>query len=215
MKRSLTILIAVIVFVSCGSAAFGQAASQSLGDYARSIKKSKPASDSASKPVVYDNDNLPTAGPVSVVGKPSESSDAVKADKAKDEKTSDKAGEAKDGAADAKKGKDEPQIKPGQSADDRKQAFDAWKQKLDDQKEKVNLLSRELEVLQREYRVKASEWYADTAGRAQNPAGFAQTDAEYKGKIADKQQAVDAAKAKLSDMQDEARKAGAPNSVTE
>ena len=63
--------------------------------------------------------------------------------------------------------------------------------------------------------MKASEFYADTARRTQNPTGFAKDDADYKQQIADKQKALDDAKAKLNDLQEEARKAGAPTSVAD
>ena len=44
------------------------AAAQSLGDYARAARKSKPEPSSTSRH--YDNDNLPTGQQLSVVGPP-------------------------------------------------------------------------------------------------------------------------------------------------
>ena len=44
------------------------AAAQSLGDYARAVRQTKAQPSSASRH--YDNDNLPTGQPVSVVGPP-------------------------------------------------------------------------------------------------------------------------------------------------
>ena len=205
MKRVLTMSLATLLIgLACSAAAFAQGTSQSLGDYARSLKKAKSAP--APAPKVYDNDTMPTAASVSVVGN-SSSTDAVNTGDAKsaDASSTSPAGDKKD----------DPQIKAGQSIDERKQAVDAWKQKLDDQNKKIDALSHELDLLQREYRVKAAEFYADTARRTQNPTGFAKDDADYKQQIADKQKAVDAAKAKLSDLQEEARKAGAPTSVAE
>jgi hypothetical protein len=70
-------------------------------------------------------------------------------------------------------------------------------------------------VLQREYQLKVSEFYSDTAARVQNPNGLADVDAKYKQQIADKQKAVDEAKAALSNIQEEGRRSGAPNSVLE
>ena len=206
MKRVLTIsLTTLLVAVGCSAIALAQGTSQQpLGDYARAIKKSKSApAPSAQK--VYDNDNLPTAASVSVVGS-SGSTDAAKTDSKAEETSS---------ATAASDKKEEPQVKPGQSIDERKQALDAWKQKLEDQNVKIGSLSHELDILQREYRVKAAEFYADTARRTQNPTGFAKEDADYKQKIADKQKAVDDAKTKLSDLQEQARKAGAPSSVAD
>lgn len=206
MKRALAMLFTMLIGFAC-TAALAQGTSQSLGDYARSVKKSKSAP-AQTAPKIYDNDNLPAAASVSVVG--NASSEATNKPDAKDENGA----PASNGAADKDK-KDEPQIKPGQSIDERKQALDAWKEKLAAQNEKVSTLAHELDIVQREYRVKAAEFYADTARRTQNPTGFAKDDADYKQQIADKQKALDDAKTKLSDMQEEARKAGAPSSVAE
>lgn len=226
MKRALWFGVMAGIIVVCVAAVSAQDNSQSLGEYARSIRKAKSAPASASKPTVFDNDNLPSTGSISVVGRAPASVDAGKGDQAKDAnlkpdspdtaKDAESANKASDDKDKADKGKkDDPQIKVGQSTEERQKAIAAWADKLKGQKDKVDLLSRELDVLKREYNVKASEFYANTALRAQNPAGFAETDAKYKQQIADKQQALDAAKTKLSDMQEEARTAGAPGSVTE
>jgi hypothetical protein len=50
---------------------------------------------------------------------------------------------------------------------------------------------------------------------AQHPKGFSKDDSDFKQKIADKQKELGDAKAKLNEMQDEARKAGAPSATTE
>ncbi len=150
MKRAITMSLATLLIgFACTAAAFAQG-TQSLGDYARSLKKSTNAPAPAAQKV-YDNDNMPTTASVSVVGNSSGNTDAANT------------GDAKNADAPSAPGdkKDEPQIKAGQPVDERKQAVDAWKQKLDDQNEK------------------------------------------------------DAAKAKLSDLQEEARKAGAPTSVAD
>ena len=209
MKRVFTMsLTAVLIGISCAGVALAQGTSQPLGDYARSVKKSKAAPAPAAAKV-YDNDNLPTAASVSVVGKSDASADAADNSEAKDAKApSTPAGATADK-------KEDPQLKAGQPIDERKEALDAWKQKLDDQNDKIKTLAHELDVVEREYRVKASEYYADTARRTQNPTGFAKDDEDYKQQIADKQKALDEAKAKLNDMQEEATKAGAPASVAD
>jgi hypothetical protein len=176
--------------------------------------------------VVYDNDNLPTSSSLSVVGQESNTdadkdskSQAKDGDKDATGKTADgKSADAKsaDGksAADKKSDKD-AEMKSGQSAEDREKALAALKVKLDDQKKQIDLLARELDVLKREHDIKQTEFYADTARRVQNPNGFVAEDAKYKTQIADKQKALDAAKQKLTDMQEDARKSGAPNSVAQ
>jgi hypothetical protein len=186
---------------------------QPLGDYARRVKNSKSTPASADQKKVYDNDNLPTSGTVSVVGASAASNDPVATDRAATDDSSAQPGSSEKKKTEKKDAKDDtPQIKPGQSIQERQQAVDAWKKKIDAQNEKITSLSHELDLLQREYRVKASEFYSNTAMRTQNPTAFAKDDADYKKQIADKQQAVDAAKSKLSDMQEEARRAGVPSS---
>jgi len=214
MKRSFIWMVAIAVTAAASTLAPAQSQTgsqnQSLGDYARNIKKAKPAPDSKTTSKVYDNDNLPSNTSISIVGnsKPDASSDANKGDKP------DQATNPDDSAKKDEK-KDENPLKPGQSADERQQALNEWKDKLAAQKDKISLLSRELDVLQREHNIKAAEFYADTARRTQNPNGFIDDDNKYKKEIADKQKLLDDAKGKLSDMQDEARKSGAPNSITE
>lgn len=211
MKCKLSLLlIAVMAFLVWGATAVAQHNSQSLGAYARSIRRSKPEVPASSAPKVYDNDNMPEDSSISVVGSDDSSSAG---DQTTDQpKTDDNTAAAKD----QKDKKDKlPQITPGQFTEDRQKAFDAWKDKLNQQKEKIAQISKELDLLQREYRVKAAEFYADTAQRAQNPTAFAKEDADYKKRIGDKQQSLKDAQSKLSDLQDEARRQGAPNSVIE
>jgi hypothetical protein len=211
MKRSYISMVlgtAVAVAASTLVAAQSQTQAQSLGDYARAMKKSKNAPEAKTAAKVYDNDNLPTATTISVVG---DSASAVSsADKPSEDQGTDPDGSGK---KDGKK--PENPLKPGQSAEERQQALNEWKDRMSAQKDKISLLSRELEVLEREQQIKAAEFYANTARRTQNPNGFADDDAKYKKQIADKQKQVDDAKSKLTGMQEEARKSGAPNSITE
>lgn len=210
MKRTFFFWLAVVAVTLMGSVAGGQSqttsSSSSLGDYARAVKKAPKTPMAPAK--VYDNDNLPKNSSVSVVGASGETDhDAAAQD---GDKSAD--GKAPDKKSDAEK---TPELKPGQSIDERDKALAEWKSRLDDQKKNVELLSRELDVLKREHDIKASEFFSNTTMRAQNSTAFAATDEKYTQQIADKQAAVDAAKAKLGDLQDQARKSGAPSSVTE
>jgi hypothetical protein len=208
------LVVSSALVVSSGA----QSQNQSLGEYARGVKKTKPAQASPAKPKVYDNENLPTGATLSVVGTASQDASPVdakvetKADANAKSADPSKAAPKANGADEKKQ---EAQIKPGQSLEDRKQALDAWQKKLDGQKDKVSLASRELDVLQREYQLKVSEFYSDASHRVQNPNALFDDDSKYKQQIADKQKAVDDAKSQLTDMQDEARRAGAPSSITE
>jgi hypothetical protein len=161
----------------------------SLGDYARKIHKD-PGTAKA-KPKVFDNDNLPTEDKLSVIGEKS-------ADNA--------AGAPADDKNAAATNPDDDQAK--------KQAgWKSWQTKLGAQKDQIDLATRELDVLQREYQLRAAEMYADAGNRLRNSAQWDKQDADYKQKIADKQKAVEDAKSKLTDMQEEARKDGVPSAM--
>jgi hypothetical protein len=153
-----------------------------LGDYARRVRKD-PAT--KVKPKVYDNDNLPTDDKLSVVGqKPA--ADAA-------------AAPAQDNDA-----------KPEDDQAKKQATWKGWQDKLNAQKDTIELQGRELDVLQREYQLRAAAMYADAGNRLRNELPWDKQDAEYKQRIADKQKALDDAKQKLTDMQEEARKAGVP-----
>jgi hypothetical protein len=215
MKRSLSLWVGVIVLIAAANnMASAQAQTQPLGDYARAVKKTKaPAAKTAAK--VYDNDNLPPAASINVVGDGAKPASDQKDDAKQDQDTPKNPDDTTKQETLAGEKKPEAQLKAGQSAEERQKALDAVKEKLAGQKDKISLLSRELDVLQREHQLKAAEFYANTARRTQNPNGFQDEDAKYKQQIADKQKQLDEAKGKLSGMEDEAHKAGAPNSITQ
>jgi len=211
MKRSTYFLITVITATLTAALASAQTQTQPLGDYARAAKKAK-ASTAAKEPAkIYDNDNLPKATSISVVGDAAASASADP-NGASAENNTDNTPKQDAQSADKKK---EPELKPGQSVEERQKALDAWKDKLAGEQEKINKLSHELEIAQREHDIKAAEFYANTAERVQNPNAFREQDDKYKKEIADKQKLLDDEKAKLNDLQDDARKAGAPSSVIE
>jgi hypothetical protein len=162
------------------------ASQSSLGDYARKIRKDTGTKE---KPKVYDNDNLPMQDKLSVVGPKPDANGAASAD----DKNSDNKTDAAKTADDAKKAE-----------------WKDWQQRLTTQKGEVDLASRELDVLQREYQLREAAMYGDAGNRLRNEGQWDKEDADYKQKIADKQKAVEDAKAKLTDLQEDARKAGVP-----
>lgn len=201
MKRIGQFCLTGILLLAGAGFLMGQAAStstdQSLGDYARSVRKQNANKPPAAKE--YNNDNLPTNDKLSVVGN---TTDDASADQNKP-------------AADSSADKDAAKVKPGQSAADRQQVYDEWKGKIADQKSKIDLASRELDVLQREYKLRAASFYADAGDRLRNSESWDKEDADYKAKIAAKQSEVDAAKKDLDDLQEQARKSGVPESARE
>src|SRR5579859_814232 len=166
----------------------------SLGEIARQARRQKPAPAPGER--VYDNENLPGKAVIKTVG----SADAAKpADKspANGQASSDDANKDKNATL---------------SAEDHKKANEEWAGKIGQQKEEISRLERELNVLQRESQIHAAVNYADVGSRLGNNAKYAEQDRQYQDQIAAKQKALDDAKQKLADMQEEARKAGVPAS---
>jgi len=180
----------------------------SLADYARQIKKDSPQP--KAKPKVFDNDNLPKDDKLSIVGE----QPPVATDKSSEAKPADSTGNVP--AATDKKSATE--TKAAATEDDqakRQAALKEWQQKLTAQKDQIDLADRELDVLKREYQIRAAAFYADAGDRLRNSAAWDRQDSQYKQQIADKQKALDDAKQKLEEMQEEARKAGIPAAMRE
>jgi hypothetical protein len=160
----------------------GLASAQSLGDYARNVKKNKADTGTASK--VYDNDNLPTNGTLSVVGPaPADVTKTAAAAKAADAAATD--------------------VKAEQQ-----KAKDSLQKKMDEQRQKIDALNKELDLLQREYRLRAAAFYADAGNRLRDSGQWDKDDTQYKSEIDSKQKAISDAQQKLTEMQEDARKAG-------
>ena len=191
------------------SSSNSQNAGPSLGDYARQIRKGS----AAGKPKVFDNDNLPTEDKLSVIGQAPEpgadnSAQAAPAESAAAPASADNKASAPAQTASTAKTPEEDQAA-------KQAAWKQWGEKIAAQKEQIDLLTRELTVLQREYQIRAAAMYSDVGNRLRNSGDWDKQDAQYKQQIADKQKQVDDANQKLTDMQEEARKAGVPSSIAE
>jgi hypothetical protein len=171
----------------------------SLGSYARAVKKDKKPQAPAKK---WDNDNLPKDDKISVVGNGATASVAASAvPLSESQPTAGASGKL--------------EVQPGQSQEQRQVVYDQWQQRINTQQSQADLLQRELDVDQREYRVRAAAFYADAGDRLRNQAAWDKEDADYKQKIAEKQKALDEAKQKVTEMQEDARKSGVPSSSRE
>ena len=156
MKRMGYVFLAEVVLAGMLVTLAG-AQSESLGDYARSVRKDeKPAS--AKK---YDNDNLPTSDKISIVGNATESSpeDANAASTPSDSSAQPEDGTNPCHASDA------GCRQTGGQLPTRTKRTTNGRQKISDQQAKVDLLSREVDVTQREYRLRAAAFYADAGNR--------------------------------------------------
>ena len=196
MKRITQIALAFSLFtIVAVSLALAQTTApspdqSSLGDYARKVHKDPAVK---AKPKVYDNDNLPKDDKLSVVGDAGATANAAATTENKE--------------AETKSADDETSKKQSE--------WKGWQDKISSQKNAIDLASRELDVVQKEYQLRAAAMYADVGNRMRNAAQWDKEDADYKQKIADKQKAVDDAKQKLDEMQEEARKAGVPAAIRE
>jgi len=176
MKRTIVMMMSALVLLSA-TAAVGQ----SLGDYAKSVRKNKPQTSESKH---FDNDNLPTSESLSVVGPPASPTTG--------------ANQAQTNAS-----------VPDPSAKAEKQrAAQEMQQKIDEQKQKISSLNHELDLDQREYRLRAAAFYSDAGNRLRNSAQWDKEDAQYKSDMDSKQKAIDAAKQQLEELQEQARKAG-------
>jgi len=200
----------------------GQTSSgSSLGDYARQVRKDTPQAAKA-KPKVFDNDNLPREDKLSVIGEPASApapSANAEAKPAGPGASAPAAGEAKPSGetkSEAQPAKPETKEKPAEDDVAAKQAlWKQWQEKLASQRDQIELMQRELDVLQREYQIRAAAFYADAGNRLRNSGAWDKSDAQYKQQIADKTKALDDAKQKLDDMDEQARKAGVPAGMRE
>ena len=189
-----------------GSNSQASPAGESLGDYARQVRKEP---DAKPKKKVFDNDNLPKEDKLSVVGNaPAPGAEAAAPAESKPAESANAApAKAEAGAPPADTSKMD---QAGKEA-----AWKQWGDRLKAQQETIDLLTRELDVAQREYQIRAAAMYGDVGNRLRNSADWDKQDAHYKQQISDKQKALDDAKQKLEDLREEARKAGVPSSVRE
>jgi hypothetical protein len=195
-----------------------QSSGSDLADYARKVRKEDAGKN---KTKVFDNDNLPREDKLSIVGAPSPENTNTVSDAAAPESANEAkpAGEAKtpEGAVAAPppvETKDAGKS-PAEDEKAKQAAWKEWQDKLVAQKGQIDLLTRELDVLQREYQIRAAAFYGDVGNRLRNSGTWDKQDADYKQQLADKQKAVEDAKQKLDDLDEDARKAGVPSSMRE
>ncbi len=179
MKRFLVLLGASALALSAAAAA----QSQSLGDYAREVRKNKKPNPNVK---VYDNDNLPGNATISVLGEASNPKEA-----AKDEKQA------------------------AVSDEERKKQQQQMAGAVAEQRKKIAGLEHDVELLNREERIRTAEYYSDPGVQLRNPQAWTQQEMKMHSDIAAKSQELEAARAKLSQMQEAARKAGVPSSAVE
>jgi hypothetical protein len=217
MKR-ITLLATVGIFVATLFGTLAMAQDAPLGDYARQARKQKDRKPAAGK--TFDNDNLPRADKLSVVGQaPAENADAPATN-------SDTAAAGGDAKAAPAAGTTPADSAAGQTADAEKKPvedegaqkqkmYKEWQAKIQVQQTQIDNMTHELDLTNREYRLRAAAFYADAGNRLRNSGSWDKEDAQFKEQLADKQKKLDDAKKQLEDLQEQARKAGVPSSMRE
>jgi len=181
----------------CGLVAGAQQQDQqppqkSLGEIARENRANKKPG----APVrVIDNDAFPSVGATMPATPADTTSDAKSADGKKD---GGKGADAKD---------------PGKVTPSEQEKWNAWRAKLEVQKHDVALLQRELDVTDREARVRAATFYADAGAQLRDPGKYAEETRKQQEEIQAKTLLLNAAKQRLADLQEQARKDGVPFSI--
>lgn len=192
MKR-FNIGVLIVTGLLAGIAA---AQSDSLADAARKHKQQQSGKPVAAK--VYTNDNLPSTETISTVGAPA--SDAAATAPTDGQATADGSTPAtKDGA------------KPADDTKTRQKTWEDWRDKIQKQKASVEQMQKENEEIDRQYKLTSGNYYNSAQQRLYDGAAMAKEDAAYKQQMEQKKKAIDDAKQKIDDLQEEARRAGVPS----
>jgi len=171
---------AILIVLFLGASAFGQ---QSLGDIARHNRaKKKPGS------VMEFNDET-MHRTISPEQDASNSGD-------QDGNASQPAVAAKD-----KDGKKD-------EADSEQQKKEELQKSVDSEKKKIADMEHELDIMQREQKLRTAAYYGDAGTMLRDSAKYEQDTKKQQDEMDAKKKEIDAAQQKLSDLQEQARKAG-------
>jgi hypothetical protein len=172
------------------------AQSDSMADAARKHKQQQAGKPVAAK--VYTNDNLPATETISTVGAPA--SDAA-------------ATAPTDGQAAAEGPTPAPKdgAKPADETKTRQKTWEDWRDKIQRQKASVEQMQKENEEIDRQYKLTTGNYYNSAQQRLYDGAAMAKEDAAYKQQLEQKKKAIEDAKQKIDDLQEEARRAGVPS----
>ena len=209
MKRFLVFTFAALTLAAT-AAAQGTAAQsdqqQSVADVARQLKKQRATTPPPHR--TFTNDDLPHDRVVNVSG-------ASTADADTDKPKSDDASDATNSAAkDAKDGKD-IKDKPATGSDTEQKEIAAWQSRLAAQRKEVSDLEHEIDILNREHQLRVAQFYWDAGNRLRDDKKWAEDEQKHNDDVADKTAKLQAAREKLDQMKEDARKAGVPGGAVE
>lgn len=205
MRRLEFVLAVSIAILGCATGVAAQ--SDSLGDYARAVRKEKrPAAKKS-----YTNDNLPTSASISVVGASQIMAEEESAPNAQDSKEKQGGGEKEKQDSDKHKAQKEDKTAERKPAENEQE----WHDQVAEQKKQISDLEHELDLLKREYNLQVANYYADAGTQLRDQKMWGEQEAKYRSDIADKQKQIERAKTQLQDMEEDARRAGMTSSVSE
>jgi hypothetical protein len=205
MKRLLIFSIAALILAATAAAqsTAAQSDQQSVADVARQLRKQRATTPARR---TFTNDDLPRDTVVNVSGAATADADADKA------KSDDAADATKDPASkDAKDTKN----KPATDSDTEQKQIAAWQSRLAAQKKEVSDLEHELDIMQREEKLREAQLYWDAGNRLRDDKKWAEEEQKHNDDVADKTAKLQAAREKLDQMKEEARKAGVPSGAIE
>lgn len=186
MKRFSTFLLAVLSWVAMAAAqsAPSQSGQPSIADLARQTRQQK-----GTPRRTFTNDDLPHSGVVNVGGNSS-------APDVSDKPASDEM-------------KPAPGQQKGNAASTQKNPANEWQSKIAEQKKQVADLEHEIDLMQREEQLRVAQLYWDAGNRLRDDKKWNEDEQKYKDTLAEKNDKLTAAREKLDQMQEDARKAGA------
>jgi hypothetical protein len=194
MKRVSLVLLLIAMGATCASA------QQSLADAARQAQADKKA---APAKHVYTNDDIVT---------PAEAA-AEKATRTGAAVSGNAAGKpAADAKTDADKSGDKDNADKKDTKEDAAKVAADFKQKIADQQKAIADMEHEINIMDREHQIKIAEYYADAGTQLRNSAQWFQGEKQFQDDSESKKKALGDAKAKLDELNEQARKAGVPGS---
>ncbi len=199
MKKLVLLLVPLALLFALSAGA------QTLAEIAAQTRAKQKANPNAR---IIDNDLLPSAADADSYGSPYETKKdkdegAAKKESAKGEEK--KEGEKKE---EAKKEEGKKEDEKAGAAEASQKPSDVLKKKIEAQQKEIAQLQRELDVSQREARLRAAAYYADAGTMLRDQGKFAEDSRKLQGEIDAKTQALNDAKQKLEDLQEQARKSG-------
>jgi len=202
MKRLSLMLMFVVLAAICSPA------QQSLADAARQANTEKKANQAKH---VYTNDDIAgtkTAEPEKSADTATEANGATATGdasaKPEGEAKADASAKPADKAADKADKKD--------SKAEAAAKADALKQKIAEQQKAVADQDHEISIMEREHQIRVAEYYADAGTQLRTSGQWFEDEKKYQEDLDGKKKALADAKAKLDDLNDQARKAGVPGS---